>query len=706
MSPEQARGAAVDKRADIWAFGVVLHEMLTGRRLFDADTVPETLAGVLKNEIDLRALPSSTPASIRGLLRRCLERNPRNRLRDIGDARYVLEEALAGGGASEAQPAGPRSSSRTSAVLGVLAVAFALLFVASLFQRQGRPAPVAESGVVRFPLVSDPGLFVYTELTTPFAVTPDGKTIVFVAARGGPPIRLYARDLDDPRPRLLEGTEGGAQPAISPDGEWVAYLVRSSFIRKVRLRGGMPLDVATIGGVSASVAWASPDELLFEVIGEDAGIHRVSAAGGTPAELIQLDKAAGETRQRRPFVLREERIVVYASTTEDGRTTLALYSLADGRRVRLDLEGVQALGMVDGRLVYTREDGNLMAVPLDLDEMKTTGTPVELPERVESSIVGTRAALSGAGTLVYRPGSRASRLVLVDTEGRSRPLSAQEGLFASPRFSPDGRRIAVGVGASTGAGGPNAAQDLWLFDRDTGEATRLTRTGAASLPEWTPDGNRLVYISRPPSKRGEIWTLPLDGSAEASRLIEIEGEPLQAVPAPDGRTVVAVVDLANSPNNELLRIPLDGSAQPTPLAGPSNPGSARRPIMPRVSRDGRLVAFGDRSNWEIFVRPIEGAGTLQVSDDGGWAPAWGPDGLQVFYGNGTQIELVDLRAGPSLAVAKRRVAVTLPHMAEEFDVAPDGKSFVVIAPAVAGSDVQVAVHWSDALRRQWSTARP
>jgi hypothetical protein len=227
--------------------------------------------------------------------------------------------------------------------------------------------------VVRFPLASDPSLFVYTELTTPFAVSPDGKTIVFVGASGGPPLNLFARSLDDPRPRRLEGTEGGTQPAISPDGEWVAFLVGSSQIRKSRLRGGTPVDIATIGNVSASITWASNDEILFEVIGEDAGIRRVSAGGGTTQELIPLDTAAGETRQRRPFVLREQRMVLYASTTAERRTTLAMYSLADGRQAHLEVEGVQVLGMVDGRLVYVRGDGNLMAVPLDLDAMRATG---------------------------------------------------------------------------------------------------------------------------------------------------------------------------------------------------------------------------------------------------------------------------------------------------------------------------------------------
>ncbi|MCI0344606.1 MAG: hypothetical protein L0221_04055, partial [Chloroflexi bacterium] len=405
---------------------------------------------------------------------------------------------------------------------------------------------------------------------------PEGRTVVFAAAEGGRPY-LYVRTLDDPRPRRIEGTQNGMQPAISPDGEWVAFLERSTLIRKVRLTGGTPIEVATVPSLSASLAWASNDEILYEVLGEGSGIGRVRASGGQPELLIPLDESVSEFRQRRPFVLQRERLVVYASSTEDGRTTLALYSLVDGRRVRLELEGVQALGLVDGRLVYARSDGNLMAAPFDAGALRVTGAAVELPERVASSAFGTRVALSPAGTLVYRSGSTHDRLVLVDARGAVTPLGALEGGFAGPRFSPDGRRIAVRMGSSGGVVEGASAQDLWLFDRASGQATRLTRTNDASMPEWTADGRRLVYIKRSPGTQGEIWTLPLDGSEEARRLVELDGAPRHAVPTPDGRALVVVVDLVGTAKHELVLVPLDGRSAPRLLAGPSIAGSARRP---------------------------------------------------------------------------------------------------------------------------------
>jgi len=638
MSPEQARGKPVDKRSDIWAFGVVLYEMLSGKRLFDGETVSDVLAAVLTREPSWTALPASTPASARRLLRQCLERNPKNRLHAIADARLALDEAIAGGvdePASSGLVAGGRTK-RLTLAMALLAGGFALLAVAAFVLRWGPPAP--DRGVVRFPLSADPSLRPPTGYTTPFAISPDGRTIVFMAVADKAMRHLRVRTLDDPRARMLEGSEGGAQPAISPDGEWVAFVVENDEIRKVRLSGGAATPVATLNDMSAALAWASDDEILFERLGSGAGIHRVSASGGAPELAIPLDTAFQETRQRRPFVLRRERMILYASTTADGRTGLAMFSLADGRRARLDVDGIQALGMIDGRLVYSRADGTLMTVPLDVSAMRVAGAATQLRERVASSNVGTAVALSEDGrTLVYRQGGMvaASRLMLVDTKGRARPLGEEVRAFNGPRFSPDGRRIVVGIGAgSDPALGGVATNDLWMFDRESGVATRLTRTGTASSPEWAPDGKRLIFLSGRPPDRREVWTLPLDGSAEPGRLIEIEGDVMQVVMAPDGRSLVLVRRSSDPGRHDLMRVPLDGSPS-VPLVDASISGEPRRPADPRISRDGRFVAFWDWATDEVHVRSLDihrGAGALQVTDRGGIAPVWGVDGRSLYYG--------------------------------------------------------------------------
>ena len=393
MRPEQARGKAVDKRADIWAFGVVLYEMLTGRAPLRRRDGERRAGRGAQDRLDLGALPTATPPRIRQLLRRCLAREPRSRLRDIGDARIAVEESLAGGADESGAPSSlsPGRANRVTWAVAALAGAFASLLIASLVRSP--TAPATSPPAIRFPLVSDPSLFVATELTTPFAISPDGQTVVFTGTRGGAKPRLWVRSLDSPDARELEDTEDAMQPAVSPDGKWVAFLVQGNEIRKVRLSGGASTRLGTIAYFSASLTWASDDLILLEVLRAKAGIHRLSAGGGAPQELVPLDAAADETSQRRPFVLRRERIVLYASTTADDRTTLAMYSLADGRRARLGIEGVQALGMLDGRLLYSRADGNLMAVPLDAAAMRVTGAAIELREawRPRGSAPGWRS---------------------------------------------------------------------------------------------------------------------------------------------------------------------------------------------------------------------------------------------------------------------------------------------------------------------------
>ncbi len=700
MSPEQARGKAVDKRADIWSFGVVFYEILTGRRLFEGETVSDVLAAVLTREPNWAALPAATPTAARRVLRQCLERNPKNRLHDIADAGLALDEAVAGGlgepGTRGLVPAA--RTSRLTTVLATLTVALALSLAAMAWRRD-QPAP--EQPVVRFPLSADPSLRVQTGFTTPFAVSPDGRTIVFMAVGENSRPQLWVRKLDDDRPRKLEDTEDGAQPAISPDGEWVAFVARVNQIRKVRLSGGAATHVATIDNSSAALAWASNDEILFELIGTGAGIHRVSTSGGAPQLLIPLDTAARETRQRRPFVLRRERMVLYASTTADGRTGLAMFSLADARRAPLGVDGVQALGVIDGRLVYSRADGSLMAVPIDTQAMRVTGGPTQLRDRVASSYVGTAVTLSEGGTLVYRPaGTYAQRLVLVDAQGRVRPLGDQVGSFLRPRFSPDGRRIAVAILAGLDTAARGATGDLWMFDRESGEGTRLTRTGTASSPEWAPDGKRLIYTSGTPPSRREVWTLAIDGSVESRRLVEIEGDVLEAVMAPDGRSLVAVRRAPGVERHELVRVALEGSPGAAPLVAAPLPSAARDPIQPRISRDGRWVAFQDNATWEVHVRSLDGASAaIQVTDGGGSAPTWGADSRRLYYSTGQGWAVADLQTAPTLAVAGRRSLGEFAFLTEDYDLSPDGETFVVVSPADGGADALAAVHWADELRR-------
>jgi dipeptidyl aminopeptidase/acylaminoacyl peptidase len=379
-----------------------------------------------------------------------------------------------------------------------------------------------------------------------------------------------------------------------------------------------------------------------------------------------------------------------------------MFSLADARRAPLEVDGVQALGVIDGRLVYSRADGSLMAVPFDAQAMRVTGSPTQLRDRVASSYVGTAVTLSEGGTLVYRPaGTYAQRLVLVDAQGRVRPLGGQVGSFLRPRFSPDGRRIAVAILAGFETAARGATGDLWMFDRESGEGTRLTRTGTASSPDWAPDGKRLIYISGTPPSRREVWTLAIDGSVEPRRLVEIEGDVLEVVMAPDGRSLVAVRRGSGPETNELVRVSLDGSPSASPLVAVPLPNAARRPVQPRISRDGRWVAFEDAATWEVHVRSLDGAGAIQVTDREGSTPTWGADSRRLYYSTGQGWAVAELETAPTLAVAARRSLGEFTFLTEDYDLAPDGQTFVVVSPADGGADALVAVHWADALRQSW-----
>ncbi|MEO5762238.1 MAG: protein kinase, partial [Vicinamibacteria bacterium] len=534
MSPEQAKGKPVDKRADIWAFGVVLYEMLTGRRAFKGEDVSETLASVLKDTLSMDALPTHTPPRLKRLIERCLERDLKNRLRDIGEARFEISKIESGApdtstaSAISSAPGAPASTMSRMlpwAIVGALAIA---LVTALALRSPWTIAPV-DAPTARFSMVDGARLKVATWTTTPFGASRDGKTIIFNADDGSGG-HLWVRTLDQPEPRALPDTDGAYQPAISPDGEWVAFVVANHVIRKSRLSGGGATTVTTTDDLTAALAWTSNDEIVFEKIGSDSGIHRVSANGGPAKLLIPIDKAAGEAGQRRPLVLLDERLIIYASSPADGATHLAAFSLADGRRRHLDVESNQALGMVDGQLLYVRREGGvLMAVPFDVSGLRVLGTPRQLSDRVAVNSTGTAVSLSPAGTLVYALSvSPLSRLMLGDMAGHATSLTDAAKGYRSARFSPDSRRIATGIEE-----GDN--RNLWILDRGSKEATRLTRGGnnTLSLEGWMPDGKALLF-----TRDAQLWIVPVDGGAEPRRLFETAGLIQGASPAPDGRTLL------------------------------------------------------------------------------------------------------------------------------------------------------------------------
>jgi hypothetical protein len=376
--------------------------------------------------------------------------------------------------------------------------------------------------------------------------------------------------------------------------------------------------------------------------------------------------------------------VFYASSTDDGVTRLAVFTPDGKAPQRLDLEGVQALGMIDGHLIYARGDGALMAVPFDLENVRLSGAPRQLRERVNANGPGTQVILSRSGTLVYQvPTDGASRLVVSNVMGGVTPVGSQVRAFGESRFSPDGQRIAVDIGES-GA----SAHSIWVLARASGQATRVTRGGHARLVDWSTDGRDLLFV-----RNGALWMQSVAAGGEPRSLADSGMQLVDATLAPDGRSVVVL-----GPRSILLRLPLGTAASADTIVPPYGT-TTMRPDGPRVSPDGKWVAFSHRNEYQVYVRSLVDGGTFQVSDEGGSDPVWGHDASRLYYHTGDGVVETTLRTSPTLDVLRRRRLDALPSGANVQDVSSDGLALLMQLPIRQGAEVRVAVNWDTEVRR-------
>ncbi len=682
MSPEQATAEKeLTARSDIYSLGCVLYEMLTGSPPHVGATAQQIVMKIVMDVArPVTELRKSVPPNVAAAASKALEKLPADRF----ESAKAFADALTNPAFTSTTVGRPvtRTVEPSYGLIALAATSILLALVAGWALL--RPRPVTEPEPVQFQLASSPQFRIQGNWTQPFAVSDDGRTIVFSADSGGTS-RLWMRTLDDPKPRMLEDTERGMQPSISPDGEWIAFVVGNHVLRKVRLAGGTGTTLATIEGVTAAIDWLSDDEIVLERFG--SGIQRLSANGGVPKEWIAIDTANGEVGQRRPFVLRDAGTVrvLFTSSARDGTPRLGVFAPEDGRRERLDLDGLQALGMIDGHLIYAREDGALMAVGFDPKAMRVRGAPRQLEDRVSSTNTGTQVALSPTGTLVYQvPTDGASRLVLADSTGNLTPAVDQARAFEAPRFSPDGRRIAVVIG-ERGTGTDN----IWVVDRVSGQATRVTQGGNAALVDWTPDGRSLVFV-----RRGALWMQPVAAGGEPTLLADSSLRIVDASLVPNGHAVVVM-----GPRSQLLRVALDRPAAPDTILRPYGLGTSLRAGWPRVSPDGRWIAFTHRNEYQVYVRSLVDGGTFQVTDEGGSDAVWGNDANRLYYHAVGELFEAELKTTPTLEVLRRRRLDRLPVGAILHDVAPDGRTLLMLVPIGLGTEVRVAVNWGTSVRR-------
>jgi Tol biopolymer transport system component len=703
MSPEQAAGKSVDRRADIWSFGVVLWEFLTGHRLFDGETVSHTLADVLRGPIDFDKLPRETPPAIRSLLRRCLDRNVKNRLRDIGEARVAIDAVLSGARGGTPESAEPVPAWRSIVPWAVAGVSVAALAFA-LWAPWRAAQPIEQSSlrvdVDLGPEVSLRPLNFQSSVGGDVVISPDGTRLVYAASVAGAPqpatldlnvsrrrLKLFTRRLDQPNAVELPGTEGAAFPFFSPDGRWVGF-VADSKLNKISVEGGSVVPLGDVGEY-AEGAWGEDGNIIVGSIGH--GLMQIPSNGGAAAPVTEL--ASGEQAHEDPQILPGGKTVLFTvyGVAPLYETRIEVVSLVDRRRRTLQRRGDSAHYVAKrngaGYLVYSSQ-ATLFAIPFDLNRLETHGLAVPVLDGVAvANSLGPEFDVSRTGTLVYRKSGGTvvpmSTIQWLDAAGKRQPLLAKPAIYDGVRLSPDGGRLAAEI-----RDGSNPTSDIWVYEPKRDTMTRLTFGGKYYLwPTWSPDGRYLVFSSL---GSGMFWARA-DGAGQPQQLTQSKIQDFPQSFSPDGKRLAyfEVNGTGGSDRMQVWTIPIEdaggqlqtGKAEPFLQTQFSDGGGMFSP-------DGQWLAYSSNESGtrEVYVRafpqPASGqGGKWQISNGGGFWPKWSPKGRELLYESGDQIMAVSYSVkGESFVPEKPRVWVSKIGGTKGFDVSPDGKRLAVVMP--------------------------
>jgi len=683
MSPEQAAGKPVDRRSDIWSFGAVLYEMLSGKKAFDGESVSDTLASVLKLEPDWSALPAGTPDSIRKVVRRCLTKDRKQRLQAIGEARIVLENA----GVEEPAPRTASKGSARRARLGLIAAAV----LAAAAAGSGWLAWRATRGVGR-PLVRlDVDLGPDISLPAPdntgpsVIISPDGNRIAYVASVQGGRTKLFTRRLDQPAPVELPGTDSAVAPFISPDGQWIGFSIPPNKLNKISVEGGAVVPISTVA-LSPGASWGEDGTIVGGYIG--GGLARIAPGGGPPEPLTQLIN--GEVAHTFPQILPGGKAVLFVANVLNTAVTfggnIEVLTLANRGRKLLVRGATAPHYLPTGHLVYL-SGSTLFAVPFDLDKLEVHGTAIPILDDVEHEQRQNRAgqfAISASGTLIYRKSkssgaNTAVTLQWLDSSGKRKPLPAQPGSYFTPRFSPDGTRVAV-----TGVGASDYNIQIYDLDRDTWVHITAGLEGFAN-PIWSPDGQYMVFAS---TRGGLFWTR-WDRPGQVQPLTQSKSTQLPYSFSRDGKRLVGIERGAGM---RIFTIPVEWEGGQL-RTGKPEPFGENQAIEPSFSPDGRWLAYKslEAAKQEVYVSAFPTGGTWQISEGGGRNPVWSQSAPELFYESPDgQIMTVRYTAkGDSFVPEKPRVWAE--KVAGQWDLAPDGRRLLVMTQ-VAAPEVPKADH--------------
>ncbi len=682
MSPEQARGKPVDKRTDIWAFGCVLYEALTGRQEFGGETISDCIAKVLQKEPDWAALPDDTPWRIQDLLRRCLQKDSHERLQHIGDARIEISVALSepfGTTPVRVEARLPRSSWQRVLPWAVAAV-FAVFAVVAYWEPPSEPP-----NPKRFS-INLPSPFATSPLIYRMRLSPDGNHLVYLGKRSGHQQEIYHRPLGQFEASPIEGTEGATSLFFSPDGKWVGFAANRTTLKKVPLGGGPAVTICTVESTVCGASWGEDGKILFATHGP--GIQRVSEVGGTPERIH--DKEEDERFLCWPELLPGGDAVLLGIYPKDRPQEFGVLSLESGERKTLGT-GQYPRYAPTGHLLYRDIDQGHRAVPFDSTKLELAGDPVPILPEVGRSVDFT---FSSNGTLVRIPAGPTDGLFWVNRQGESELVPEVKGLAPMPRFSPDGKHLSINVEESGEA-------RLWIYEIDRALSTPFTFEGNSGRALWSPDGKQLAFSSDRTGKPG-IYSKPFDGSGEAEQLTRSENYQSPSSWSPDGK-VLAFTEFHTESDLDIWMLPLGGAPKPFLK-------TQFREYEASFSPDGRWIAFtSDRSGeHEVYVTSYPERGKLiLISNGGGRRPVWAPSGKELFYRSLRGLLVVPLQTKPTLQPQTAQLLFRVGIGDSGFyDISPDGTHFVMFRIFMEEpTHFSVVLNWFEELEQKVPTDR-
>jgi eukaryotic-like serine/threonine-protein kinase len=710
MSPEQARGTSVDKRSDIWAFGCVLLEMLTGRRTWTGATLTDIMVAVLAKDPDFSFLSPNLPPRIRELLSRCLQKDPTERFRDVGDVRIEIKHAIGESQIIAGQPVkiAERQMRMATILPWIAAIAILSVIIGGLAVWMMKPTPPLESRLVArfdYELPKDHeigGL----NLTQPMlAVSPDGSQFVYCTPGG-----IYLRSMNEmAEAKLIPGTEGNPrQPFFSPNGQWVGYWSSADHkLKKIPISGG---NAVPLGGESAAgfISWNVDDTIIYST---KKGFIRISANTGKWQMLIKSQDEVIFT----PRLLPGGKAVIFTVSIA-GEYKVAVQSIESGKRNILT-PGSDAYYSPTGHLVYILGK-DLVAIPFDLETLDVTGVPVPMVKGILRATGAPQFAVSASGTLVYLPETAkdaSSRRTLhwVDRNGGVESLGAEPNAYSNPKISTDGEKVAFSIGSLS-------AINIIIWDIVHGYPTRRTsEENINTLPLWTPDGTRITFY-RQTHANFEIHSMAAAGAEKVTPLYSQQsGAILPECWLKDGKTLLTTAAPVGSENFQIGMLSTEGDSKWRPLIQEQEKHSE---LQPQLSHNGRLMAYtsNESGQYEVYVRsfPVVDNVPFRISISGGDSPLWSPDGRELFYRNGDEVMTVPItKTDPDFTYGTPKSLFQGNYIPSDFsigsneihswDIHPNGKRFLMMKDAGTNASagrgprrINIILNWFEELKQQ------